>query len=102
MLGGIATWERETIAERTKDAMTHKKKKGHWVGKVPFGFSIKDNRLEENPEEIKTIQKAKRMKRAGKSIRDIAESLKLRKSLVHKVVNVNLRTLKAQYSGDLA
>ena len=57
-----------------------------------------DGRLEENPEEIKTIQKAKKMSRQGVSITAIARRLRLSKSVVHRIVNVNLRTIKARYT----
>jgi DNA invertase Pin-like site-specific DNA recombinase len=101
MLGGIATWERETISERTKDALSHKRTKGQWVGRVPYGFRIEHNRLVEDPDQIKVIQKAKRLKRAGKSIRAISEALNVSKSVVHRLINVNLRSLKACYANGL-
>jgi site-specific DNA recombinase len=102
MLGGIATWERETISERTKDALNHKKVKGQWVGRVPYGFKIKDNCLVEDQDQIKVIRKAKRMKRSGKSIRAIATGLNVSKSVVHRLVNVNLKSLKSNYANGLA
>jgi site-specific DNA recombinase len=102
MLGGIATWERETISERTKDALAHKKVNGQWVGRIPFGFKIENHRLVEEPAQMLLIQKAKRMKRSGKSFRTIAATLNISKSLLHRAVNVNLRTVKAQYSSRLA
>lgn len=102
MLGGIATWERETISERTKDALNHKKVNGQWVGRVPYGFKIENNCLVEDLEQIKVIQKAKRLKRSGKSVRTIAEALNLSKSVVHRLINVNLKSLKASYVNGMA
>ena len=52
-------------------------------------------------EQMKVIQKAKRMKRAGKSIRDIAKALELSHGYVHKILNSNLRTVKALYCNGL-
>jgi site-specific DNA recombinase len=101
MLGGIATWERETISERTRDALGYKKTKKEWLGRIPFGFRIKDNRLIEDPEQMKVIQKAKRLRRAGKSIRDIAKRVDLSKSYVHKILDINLKTVKALYCNGL-
>ena len=101
MLGGIATWERETISERTKDALSHKKGKKEWLGRVPFGFKIEGNHLIEDIDQMKVIQKAKRLRRTGKSIRDIAKRLNLSRGYIHKIVNVNLKTVKALYDNGL-
>jgi site-specific DNA recombinase len=102
IISAFAQMERDLMAERTKDALSHKKEKGEWCGRIPYGFKIEDNRLVEDPEQIKVIQKAKRMKRAGKSIRDIADGLDMSKSVVHRLVNVNLKTVKAKYVNGLA
>lgn len=40
VLMSVAQWERETIVERTADALGHKKRRGERVGKVPFGWSL--------------------------------------------------------------
>jgi len=97
IISAIAQMERDLIAERTKDALSHKREKGEWMGRVPFGFRIEDNYLVEDPEQVKVIQKAKRMKRAGKSMRAIAKALNLSLGYVHKILNVNLRSVKALY-----
>ena len=102
IMSAIAQMERDLIAERTKDALSHKKSKGEWMGRIPFGFKVEDSRLVEDPEEMKAIQKAKRMKRAGKSIRDIAKRLGLSTGYVHKIVNVNLKSVKALYRNGLS
>ena len=97
ILGSVAQWERDIIAERTKEVLSHKKSKGEWAGRIPFGFLIGDDgKLNENPDEIKMIQNAKRLKRRGGSIRNIADRLGLSKSVVHRIINVNLKSLKAR------
>jgi len=101
ILSAIAQMERDMIAERTKDALAHKKQKGEWTGRVPFGFRIKDNRLVEDPDQIKVIQKAKRLRRSGKSLREISRTLCLSLGYVHKALKINLRTAKANYSIEL-
>ena len=40
VLMSVAQWERETIGERTKDALAHKRRNGERVGKVPFGYDL--------------------------------------------------------------
>lgn len=101
IISAVAQMERDMIAERTKDALAHKKKKGEWSGRIPFGFRIKDNRLVEDPDQIKVIQKAKRLRRSGKSLREISRALCLSLGYVHKALKINLRTVKANYSIDL-
>jgi site-specific DNA recombinase len=98
MLGVFAQLERELISERTREGLRHKRINGEWVGRQPVGFKINgEGRLEEDPETLRRIQRAKRMKREGRSVRDIAGVLDMSKSTVHRLINVNLRSLKFQY-----
>lgn len=101
IISAIAQMERDLIAERTKDALAYKKANGEWIGGVPFGFKIEHNRLVEDSEQMKVIQKAKRLRRRGKSLRDIAGKLNLSLGYVHKILNINLRSLKASYRNGL-
>jgi DNA invertase Pin-like site-specific DNA recombinase len=101
IISALAQMERDMIAERTKDALAHKRQKGEWTGRVPFGFRMENNRLVEDPEQIKVIQKAKRLRRSGKSLREISRALCLSLGYVHKALKINLRTVKAHYSIDL-
>ena len=43
VLMSVAQWERETIGERTKDALQHKIRNGERCGKVRFGFRLADD-----------------------------------------------------------
>jgi DNA invertase Pin-like site-specific DNA recombinase len=41
VLGSVAQWERETISERTAEAMAHKREQGQRIGlHAPYGFAI--------------------------------------------------------------
>ena len=100
ILSALAQMERDLIAERTRDAMAHKKAKREWTGRIPFGYRVEDSHLVEDAEAMKTIQKAKRMKTDGKSIRDISEALNLSLGYVHKVINTDLRKIKNGYSRE--
>ena len=101
IMSAISQWERGIIIERTKEALNHKKNNGEWCGRIPFGFKIENNHLVDNPEEIRLIQKAKKLRRNGKSYRDISKSLNLSLGYVHKVINTNMKSLKSIYSKEL-
>lgn len=98
LISSIAQWESDIISERTEDSLQHKRAKGEWAGRVPFGFKIgEDGKLTEDPEEQATIQKIKRAKRRGRSYREIADTYNISPALAHKLINTNLRTLRAEY-----
>ena len=93
----FAQMERDLIAERTRDALTHKKRTGEWCGRVPFGFRVDGKKLVEDPDEMTVISRVKRLRRDGKSMRDIAGALDLSVGYVHKILNANMRSVKGQY-----
>lgn len=98
LLATVAQWERETVAERTEDALAHKKQRGEWTGRVPFGWKVGDDgKLVEDLEEQDKIQKVKRAKRRGRSYREVADTYDISPALAYKLVNTNLRSLKAEY-----
>ena len=98
IISALAQMERDLIAERTIDALAHKKQRGEWTGRVPFGFRVMHKRLVEDPDQIQVIKKAKRLRRSGKSLREISKALNLSLGYVHKAIKVNLKTVKANYS----
>jgi len=97
LMSAVAQMERDLISERTRETLGHKKSKGEWMGQIPFGFKVVENHLVEDPEQVKVIQKAKRLRNQGKTMRVIAKTLDLSLGYVHKALNTNLRTLKALY-----
>ena len=97
IISAIAQMERDLISERTMDALNHKKREREWMGRIPIGFKVEHKRLVEDPEQIAVIQEAKRLKRQGKPLREIARRVGLSLGSVHKVLKVNLRSLKASY-----
>lgn len=40
ILASVSQWERETIGERTSDALQSKKRRGERVGSIPFGYKL--------------------------------------------------------------
>jgi DNA invertase Pin-like site-specific DNA recombinase len=82
ILGLIAQWERESISERTRDALTHLKLQGVILGAAPYGFihsaerdSEGRKRLVEVPKEMEIIARILAMFDAGTSARQIAKLL---------------------------
>ena len=73
----VAQWERETIGERTRDALQHKIKSGQRVGKVKFGFDLAADgvTLLDNPAEQQTIALMRDLRAAGCTLRQIAAAL---------------------------
>ena len=73
----VAQWERETIGERTKEALQHKIRKGERCGKVRFGFDLADDgvNLVPNKEEQEAIAAMRSLRDAGHTLREIAEHL---------------------------
>lgn len=58
LMGIIAEWERETIRERTLDGLIESARKGNFpVGRAPYGFYKKDNKLYIDTNLKKIVQK---------------------------------------------
>lgn len=73
ILGSVAQWERDIIAERTKDALSYKKSIGECCGQIPFGFKKdKNNKLIPDIYHQETIKIVKDQKNNGNSLREIA------------------------------
>ncbi len=77
VLMSVAQWERETIGERTKDALQHKIRKGERCGKVRFGYALADDgkTLLPVPAEQEAIALIRRLKAEGQTLRDVAAEL---------------------------
>jgi len=76
VLVSVAQWERETICERTKDALQAKKARNEKTGgNVPFGYEEVNGKLIRSEEEQAIINEIKKLKESGLSLRKIAEDL---------------------------
>lgn len=75
MLGVVAQWEREAIAERTATALCHKRQQRTAYGTTPFGYVRVGDALVSEPREHEALQEAMRMDRAGASFREIGARL---------------------------
>lgn len=102
MIGVFAQLERDLVAERTREALYHKKTKGEWIGRKPTGFRISESgRLEEDPDMLRLIARAKRLRRGGASFGEISRAISVPKTTIYRLVNVHLRSLKANYCSEL-
>lgn len=77
VMASVSQWERETIGERTKDALAHKKGNGERVGTIPFGFQLVADgiHLEENAREQEILCRIGEHRAAGYTLREIAAEL---------------------------
>jgi len=102
MIGVFAQLERDLVSERTREALNHKRAKGGWVGRSPTGFRInEEGRLEADPEALKMIARAKRLRREGASYGNISRALGMSKTTIYKLVNAHMTNLKANYCKSL-
>jgi DNA invertase Pin-like site-specific DNA recombinase len=79
ILASVSQWEREIIAERTRDVMRYKQNQGEYIGGyVPYGFEVIEGALVENPLEQHVIQQAQSLHATGLSLRKVSAALQQR------------------------
>src|ERR1700692_1412566 len=73
----VSQWEREAIAERTRDAMNHKRNNGERVGNIQFGYRrcADGKHLETDPAEQAVLDEIRRLRVSGATLRGIAVAL---------------------------
>lgn len=86
ILASVAEWERETIAERIKDALGHLKANGVQLGAVPLGLARTKDKdadgrfvLREDEEEKETVDRILFLRSSGYSLRGIADTMVMEK-----------------------
>jgi DNA invertase Pin-like site-specific DNA recombinase len=79
ILLSVAQWEREAIAERTREALRHKIQNGQRCGRIRYGYNLgADGRsLVPNEPEQQAISLMREL-RATRTLRQIAAELALR------------------------
>lgn len=76
MLGVVAQWEREIIAERTRDALSVKRSRGERFTNVPpTGFRFVDGRMVEDDRESRMLDALRSMPTASMSLRSVSRAL---------------------------
>lgn len=71
-IGVLAQLEREVSGERTSDALAHKRRSRKAYGQVPFGYRRDGDDLVPIPDVLAALDKARKMDKAGTSLRKIA------------------------------
>lgn len=73
IMASVAEWERQVIAERTRDALAQTKARGTYLGQPPVGYGVQDGQLVvRNPERVQLARKAKAANDSGQSLHSIA------------------------------
>lgn len=77
IVASMAQWERDTIAERTKDALRSKIARCERVGSVRYGFTLAEDgkTLIENPKEQEAIRLITELQAKGYTLRAICAEL---------------------------
>ena len=77
VLGAVAQWERETIAERTREVLRSMKARGLRTGSVPHGrrLGLDGSTLELDADELEAALLARKLRRRGASLRAIGLEL---------------------------
>jgi site-specific DNA recombinase len=87
VLMSVSQWERETIVERTREALGHMRRSGECTGTVPYGWDLdphgprnakgRPTRLVANGAESAVIDRIRRLAAEGHGPRPIAKALDL-------------------------
>lgn len=75
ILTSVGQWERETIAERTTDALAHKRRDQIVYSPTPLGYRRVGDRLERDAVGEATMARIRELRAAGTSLRGIARVL---------------------------
>ena len=89
-------WERQTISERTRDALRHKRSNGERTGNVPYGFRLAADgkHVEPDSAEQAAVLAIHSLRAEGHSLRGIATTLnshghRTRRGTAWKLESVN-------------
>ena len=74
-LGCIAQWEREIIAERTKDVLAYKKENLKTYGPTPYGFKRENDKLLPCKRELSIVKLIYDLRKKGTTFKDIVDHL---------------------------
>jgi putative DNA-invertase from lambdoid prophage Rac len=77
ILAAVAEAERERITERILEVKARQREEGQFIGgRVPFGWVLTNSGLAKDDSQQKALARMRQMKRAKKSLRDIAAAIR--------------------------
>jgi site-specific DNA recombinase len=73
----VSEWERESIGERTREVLRHKRNCGERVGNIHYGFRLAADRkhVEPNPDEQAVLTIIRELRGRHRSLREVATAL---------------------------
>ena len=73
VLGSVVQWQREAIAERTKEVLAHKRSQGHRISRhAPYGYRNDGAKWVPDRKEQRGLRMIHELRAAGHSYRDIS------------------------------
>jgi DNA invertase Pin-like site-specific DNA recombinase len=77
LLCSVSQWERETIGERTRQALQYKKSVGQRIGGIPYGYKLgaDGKHLEPTAAEQSVLKRIRLLRTQGYTLRRIADNL---------------------------
>jgi site-specific DNA recombinase len=77
IMTAVSQWEREAIAERTRDGLRHKRSQGQRIGNIRFGSRLSGDgaHLEPDPAEQQALAEIRSLRQQGETLREIAAAL---------------------------
>jgi site-specific DNA recombinase len=105
ILAAVSQWERETIGERTAEAMAYKRRQREYTGGAPpYGWSLAADgvHLDPHEDEQAIIRDALALKAAGLSLRKIGVGLAARGLLPRQGRSWNPKTVRDLLQAEVA
>jgi DNA invertase Pin-like site-specific DNA recombinase len=77
VMAAVASWEREAIGERTREALAAKRQRGQRTGNLPFGYQldVDGQTLIAHPDEQRVLDLMMQQRAAGATLTAIADHL---------------------------
>lgn len=105
ILAAVSQWERETIGERTPEAMAYKRRQREYTGgEPPYGWQLAADGVHLDPhvDEQAIIREALELKAAGLSMRKIGAQLAARDLLPRQGKMWNPKTVRDLLQAEVA
>jgi DNA invertase Pin-like site-specific DNA recombinase len=77
IMGAVSQWEREAIAERTRDALRHKRANGERVGNIHYGYRLAADGAHVEPDDAEqaVLATIRDLRARHRSLREVARAL---------------------------